>query len=294
MHPKTQKKIKKMLIQYIVVTIGCILCSIAINFFFVPHQLLSGGISGLAIIIFYLFNLPIGAQILAMNIPLLYAAYRLIGKSYAVHTVFGTLMFSFMVDAIKPFATVPIDDPILAALTGGILSGLGAGLIFRVNGSSGGMDIVAAIIKKYYSFNMGFVSFSFNCLITMIAAFFFGLKLAILTLIAMYITATLTDKVVEGINRKKTVFIVSYRSTEIAAAILDEIGRGATILHGEGAFTHQSKQVIFVVVSLTQIAQIKFIVEEVDPLAFVIVTDAAEVMGRGFTLPGTRPAQSKS
>lgn len=293
MHHKTRRKIRSTLLQYTIVTIGCILSSIAINFFFVPHKLLSGGISGLAIIFYYLFKLPIGLQLMAMNVPLLYAGYRLLGKAYAMHAVFGIMMFSFMVDAIKPFATVPIDDPILSALAGGILSGLGLGLIFRVNGSTGGMDIIAGIIKKYYSFNMGFISFAFNCVITLVAAVFFGLKLAILTLIAMYITGTLTDKVVEGVNRKKTVFIVSYHSNEIAAAILDEIGRGATILHGEGAFTHQAKQVIFVVVSLTQIAQIKFIVEEVDPLAFVIVTDAAEVMGRGFTLPGTKKKPPK-
>lgn len=280
---------KRTLLQYGIVAVGCILASIAINLFFVPHHLLSGGVSGLAIIFYYLFELPIGLQIFLMNIPLLFAAYRLLGKSYTVITIYGTILFSFTIDAFKFLAAFsPLSDPLLAAITGGIVNGIGSGLIFRVNGSAGGLDIVAAIVKKYYSFNFGAVGFAVNIVIMMIAAVLFGLTPAILTLISMFVSANLTDKVVEGINRKKTVFIVSYKSAEIAQTILQEVGRGATLLHGQGAFTKQDKQVIFVVVSLTQISQIKALVHEADPQAFMIVQDAAEVMGRGFTLPGSR------
>lgn len=280
---------RKRAIQYLIVAIGCILSSAAINLFFVPHQLLSGGVSGLAIIFYYLFQIPIGLQIFLMNLPLLYAAYRLLGKSYTVITIYGTLLFSSSVDFLRFLAELsPLDDPILAAITGGIMSGIGSGLIFRVNGSAGGLDIIAAIVKKYYSFNFGFVGFSINCFIMLIAAALFGLKPAILTLISMFVSASITDKVVEGINRKKTVFIVSYKADEIAQAILAEVGRGATLLHGQGAFTRQEKRVIFVVVSLTQISQIKLLAQEADPQAFMIVHDATEVMGRGFTLPGSR------
>ena len=280
---------KRTLLQYGIVAVGCILASIAINLFFVPHHLLSGGVSGLAIIFYYLFELPIGLQIFLMNIPLLFAAYRLLGKSYTVITIYGTILFSFTIDAFKFLAAFsPLSDPLLAAITGGIVNGIGSGLIFRVNGSAGGLDIVAAIVKKYYSFNFGAFGFAVNIVIMMIAAVLFGLTPAILTLISMFVSANLTDKVVEGINRKKTVFIVSYKSAEIAQTILQEVGRGATLLHGQGAFTKQDKQVIFVVVSLTQISQIKALVHEADPQAFMIVQDAAEVMGRGFTLPGSR------
>ena len=280
---------KRTILQYGIVAIGCILASIAINLFFVPHHLLSGGVSGLAIIFYYLFELPIGLQIFLMNIPLLYAAYRLLGKAYTIITIYGTILFSFTIDAFKFLAVYsPLSDPLLAAITGGIVNGIGSGLIFRVNGSAGGLDIVAAIVKKYYSFNFGAFGFTVNIVIMMIAAVLFGLTPAILTLISMFVSANLTDKVVEGINRKKTVFIVSYKSAEIAQTILQEVGRGATLLHGQGAFTKQDKQVIFVVVSLTQISQIKTLVHEADPQAFMIVQDAAEVMGRGFTLPGSR------
>lgn len=280
---------KRKIFQYVIVALGCVLSSAAINLFLVPHHLLSGGVSGLAIIFYYLFKFPIGLQIFMMNIPLLYAAYRLLGKEYTIITIYGTLVFSFAVDALKFLSTMaPIDDPLLSAITGGIVSGIGAGLIFRVNGSGGGLDIVAGIIKKYYSFNLGVVGFAVNCVIMLVSAMLFGLKLAILTLISMFVSANLTDKVVAGFNHKKTIFIVSYKWDEIAASILKEVGRGATILHGEGAFTRQDKRVIFVVVSLTQISQIKMVVQDIDPQAFMIVSDAAEVMGRGFTLPGVR------
>jgi len=280
---------RKQIARYLMLSIGCLISSSSINLFFVPHHLLSGGVSGLAIIFYYLYNLPIGLQIFLMNIPLLYAAYRFIGKEYAVITVYGACLFSLGVDATRFLSSwVVIDDPIISAITGGVFSGIGGGLIFRANGSAGGLDITAAIIKKYYSYNVGFVSFAVNCAIMFIAAILFGLKLAVLTLMAMFVTGNVIDNVVEGLNRKKTLHIVSYNSEKIIQSVLQEVGRGATILHGEGAFSRQDKQIIFIVVSVTQIAKIKQLVHEADPNAFMIVQDAVEVLGRGFTLPGVK------
>lgn len=275
--------------QYASVALGCLICGASINLFLVPHHLLSGGVSGLAIISYFLFGFPIGVQIFLMNIPLIYAAYRVLGRDYTIMAIFGSIMFSLAVDVTQFLTNYNLlDDTLLAALTGGLVSGLGSGIIFRVNGSGGGLDIVAAIVKKYYSFNFGIVGFAINLVIMLLAATLFGLKLAVLTLISMFVGANLTDKVVEGFNRKKIVHIVSYNTQAIVDSILKEVGRGVTILQGEGAFTRQQKQVIFVVVSLTQIAKIKYLVQEADPQAFMIVSEAAEVMGRGFTLPGAR------
>ncbi|WP_110955012.1 YitT family protein [Anaerosinus massiliensis] len=275
--------------QYLSVGIGCLLSAIAINSFLVPHHLLSGGVSGIAIILFYLSGWPIGLQMLAMNIPLFYAAYRLIGKEYLFKTIYGAVLLSLFIDLTGYLSNFMIlDDPILAAITGGVVTGIGSGLIFRANGSGGGLDVVCSILKKYYSINVGIASFSLNCMIMVVAALLFGIKLAILTLISMFIAANITDNVVEGFNRKKTLHIVSYKTEEIINVILKEVGRGATILTGQGAFTRQEKQVIFVVVSLTQIGQIKLLIQDVDPHAFMIVQDAVEVLGRGFTLPGPK------
>lgn len=275
---------KNIVKQYLIIAVGGILCAMSINIFLVPHHFLSGGVSGLAIISYFLFGLPIGLQIFVLNLPILYAAYRFIGKEYTVITVCGTVLFSLAVDATRFMAELNVlDDPMLAAIAGGLMSGIGSGLVFRVGGNLGGLDVVAAIIKKYYSFNIGFIGFSVNCVIMLLAATIFGLKLALLTLLSMFVSASIIDKVIEGFNRRKTIIIISNRGEKIAEAIISEVGRGVTFLHGEGAFTRQNKEVIFVVVNLTQIAKIKMLVHDVDPQAFMIVQDAYEVMGRGFT-----------
>jgi len=273
-------------LRYGLILFGCLISSAAINLFLVPNNLLSGGISGIAISCYYLFGLPIGTQMLIYNLPLLFAAYKTMGKAYTIDVIFGTVLFSICIDGMQFLeAYNVVDDPMLAAIYGGVFTGIGYGIIFRVNGNSGGLDIVAAIAKKYYSLNMGGVIFAFNCLIMVLAAMLFGIKLAMFTLISMFVSSLVTDKVVAGFNNKKTIILISDKTVDIADEIIKEVGRGVTFLKGEGAFTHQEKKVIFVVVNLTQIAKIKIIANLIDPMAFMIVLSANEVMGRGFTLP---------
>lgn len=275
--------------RYLLITLGCLISTCSINLFLVPHQLLSGGISGIAIIFYYLVGLPIGVQILAMNLPLLYLAYKLFGKKYALDILFGIVIFSLLVD-ITSFLNHfnAVDDVMLAAIYGGVFTGIGYGIVFRSNSSTGGMDIVAAIVKTKYGFSVGFINFAVNCGLMVVASLLFGLKLAMFTLISMFISSNLTDKVVAGLNNKKTVVIISGKSEEIAEEIIKEVGRGVTYLKGQGAFTLQDKDIIFVVVNLTQIAKIKLIVDGIDKYAFMIVQDANEVLGRGFTLPSSK------
>lgn len=275
--------------RYLLITLGCLISTCSINLFLVPHQLLSGGISGIAIIFYYLVGLPIGVQILAMNLPLLYLAYKMFGKKYALDILFGIVIFSLLVD-ITSFLNHfnAVDDVMLAAIYGGVFTGIGYGIVFRSNSSTGGMDIVAAIVKTKYGFSVGFINFAVNCGLMVVASLLFGLKLAMFTLISMFISSNLTDKVVAGLNNKKTVVIISGKSEEIAEEIIKEVGRGVTYLKGQGAFTLQDKDIIFVVVNLTQIAKIKLIVDGIDKYAFMIVQDANEVLGRGFTLPSSK------
>ena len=223
------------------------------------------------------------------NIPLFLAAYKTLGRSYTVDVIFGTVLFSICVDATRFLgAYAPVPDVMLAAIFGGVFNGIGYGIIFRMNGSSGGFDIVAAIVRKYYSFHMGGVIFAFNCVIMGIAAVLFGMMPAMFTLISMYMNSTVMDKVIGGFNHRKAILLISDRTASIAEGIITEVGRGVTFLHGAGAFTHKQKDVLFVVVNLTQIAKIKMIANAIDPQAFMIVLSANEVMGRGFTLPGIK------
>lgn len=274
------------MLRYLLVIIGCLISACGLNLFLVQQHLLSGGVGGLALIVYYLFSLPVGMLILVMNLPLLYAAYRFLGKGYLVGTIFGTVVYALLVDATQFLNAYHIvDDTMLAAIYGGVVCGLGFGIVFRAGYNTGGFDIISAIVKQYYGINIGTFNFLVNSIIVMLSAILFGIQPAMFTLISMFVTAQLTNRVVSGFNNKKTVMIVSESAREIADEIIQELGRGVTFLHGEGAFTRQPRRVIFVVVNLTQIARIKMLTAKVDPYAFMIVQDASEVMGRGFTLP---------
>ena len=273
-------------LKYIGIMAGCLVAAASINTFVVPSSLLTGGVTGIAIIFYFLAGLPIGVQTLAYNVPLLIASYKLLGKKYTLDVVIGTLMFSFALDATKFLAAyTPTDDLMLASIYGGIFNGLGYGIVFRMNGSTGGFDILGAIFKKYFSMDIGSVIFGFNCLIVAIAGVLFNVTSAMFTLICMYITSQMTNKVIDGINQRKAVLIVSDHAKDIADGIIADIGRGVTFLHGEGAYTGVEKKIVMVVVSMTQIAKIKIIVNTVDKNAFMLFLPAGEVMGRGFTSP---------
>lgn len=287
-----RRRLQHELLRYMGIALGCLLASCSINLFLIPSHLLTGGATGIAIIFYYLADLPIGVQTMAYNVPLLLAAWKLMGKTYTIDVILGTAFFSFCLDVTSFLnAYAPVDDVMLASIFGGVFNGIGYGLVFRRNGSTGGFDIIGAIVKKYYSLHMGGVIFGFNCVIMMIAAALFGVKPAMFTLISMFVNATVTDKVIAGFNSRKAVLIISDKAEEIADEILLELGRGVTFLHGQGAFTHNERDVVFVVVSLMQVGKTKLIANEIDSNAFMIIMSANEVMGRGFSKPGVHPAK---
>ena len=281
------KMLEHRLLRYLGIAAGCLIASCSINLFLVPAHLLTGGVTGIAIIAYYLVQLPIGVQTFLYNIPLLVASWKTLGRSYTVDVIIGTALFSFLLDLTRPLnAYAPVQDLMLSAIFGGIFNGIGYGIVFRMNGSTGGFDIIGAIAKKYWSLNMGSVIFAFNCGIMAVAAFLFGVAPAMFTLICMYMNGTVTDKMIAGFNRRKAVLIISDQAQHIAEGIITEVGRGVTFLHGQGAFTRRERNIVFVIVNLTQIAKIKLIANFFDPNAFMIIISANEVMGRGFSTPG--------
>ena len=272
--------------RYVGMVAGCTIAASSINLFVVPSHLLTGGVTGIAMIVYYLAELPIGVQTFLYNLPLLIASYKLLGKDYTIDVVIGTVIFSICLDATR-FLNVyaPVDDLMLASIYGGVFNGVGYGIVFRMNGSTGGFDILGAIVKKFYSMNMGTTIFAFICFIVSVAGFLFGIEPALFTLICMYVNSHVTDKVTAGFNQRKAVLIISENSADIAEAIMYEMKRGVTYLHGQGAFSGKERNVIMVVVSLTEIAKLKMIVNFLDKNAFLIMMSASEIMGRGFTMP---------
>lgn len=271
--------------RYFKILIGSLIAGLGYSTFIIPAKLLASGLSGIAVIVYYLIDLPIGLQLIVYNIPIVYLAYRVFGKLYAVDTIIGTVMLSIAIDATSFIGTYHIvEDPILNSVFGGVLVGIGCGIVFRANSNGGGFDVLGAVIKKYYSLDLGTVVFGFNLIIILVGIVLFNVSIGLYTLINMYIVGEITNKVVAGFNRKKLIIIVSPFAELMAGSIMQYLGRGVTFMHGEGAYSRKDRKVIFVVVSLTQVSKIKLIASAIDPTAFMIITDTSEVTGHGFTI----------
>ena len=280
--PKYLSTIKTLI--YII--IGATVFGVGVQGFIVPHQLLSGGISGLSLIIYYITQgvLSLGAINFLLNIPVLYAAWRWLGRWHLGVTLFGTLFMSVIINVLAPLSTLELThNPIIGGILGGLFSGLGLGIVYRGGGNTGGIDPIALIIRNRFGLQIGMM-------ILVAGAIVINIEAAATTLISTYLSAMVTNKVITGFNQRKAMFIISYKPVTICNLIIEKLGRGATILNGEGAYTHQPKQVIMVVVSLLQVARLKAAVEAEDPTAFMVITDAAEVIGTGFSAKSTKGA----
>ncbi|MUP59176.1 YitT family protein [uncultured Megasphaera sp.] len=274
---------------YIAAIVGNIICGLGINAFFIPHHLLSSGLSGIGIIIYYALGFPVGTTVFILNIPIMIACYKYMGKTYTLISLIGTVLFSAAIDLTAFTAQWDIiKDPMLSCIAGGITTGFGFGILYKYNVNSGGMDVVAAIVKKYYSLEMGNVVMGMNTLVLLCSAYMFSLEPAVLTFVGITIATIVTNKVVIGMKQRKSVIIISNHAEEIANVLMRYIGHGATYLYGQGAYTMQDKRIIYAVIKLTEVSKIKEIVNKLDSSAFMIISDASEVVGRGFTIPAPK------
>ena len=254
----TSHMLWELAVPYLASFVGSLVVAIGMNAFFIPFHLLSSGLSGVAIMIYFLTGLPVGIGIFILNIPIMIACYKFMGRRYTVLSIVGTIMLSVLVDATAFLSTWNImHDAMLSSITGGILAGIGFGIIYKYNGNSGGLDVIGAIVKKYYSLEMGTVTMILNLVILLAAAWLFSLERAVLTFVAIYIAAFITNKVVIGLKQRKSVIIISNRATPIAQILMRYVGHGATYLHGQGAYTMQDKRVIYAVIKLTEVAKVK-------------------------------------
>lgn len=268
--------------EYFVITVGCLIYAISLNYFFITNNLAEGGVAGICLIIFYLFKLPVSITYFIINIPLLLIAWRLIGREFLVKTLYGTACVSIFIWLTQEWKG-PVGDLMLGAIYGGALAGVGLGLIFMVNGSTGGTDIVAIILKKYIDIPIGRTIFSIDIIILIFAGLIFGKVIVMYTLIAMLIASKAIDYFQDGIKKSKGVTIISKKSEELRIRIMEESGRGTTIILAEGGYSRQSLPIVYCVVSKFEIGKIKNIVRDVDPTAFVTISDVSEVLGEGFS-----------
>lgn len=265
---------------------GSLIASLSIRLFIRPAGLLSGGLSGIALVLEYTLGIPLALSVFVLNIPVFYLGLRKLQRGYMLRSLIGVLSFTLFLLAWEQLIRIdqPItEDLLLTALFGGALNGIGLGMVFRGRGSVGGTDIIALVLNRTYSFSLGSSGFALNAIPLVIGVFLFDIRSIGYTLVAMYVSSKLVDKVQAGFITSKTVTIVSTRHEDISQAIIQRVHRGVTLIQGQGAFSRDDKRVILTTISLTQLPKLKDIVAELDPDAFMTVTDTSEVLGKGFS-----------
>ena len=271
-------------LDILIILIGTFISALAINLFISNAKLLSGGATGIALIFQYVFNTPSGLIVFLINIPLFFISYKFLSKRFTVYTAIGMMSFSFALIVTKPLSSlVKVDDILLYCLYGGALNGLGGGLVFSRNGSTGGTDIITMVIRKKYSnFDIGTLNFCFNLIIVAVGAFIFGLPQALYTLISMYTQGFVIDKVINGFTSKKLFLVLTEREKDIIDFVLKDMHRGITSLMAEGEFTGHKRKLLYVAVTTAQMVSLKRKILNIDPNAFITVIDVSEVNGKGF------------
>ncbi len=273
--------------DYLLMTAGALVTAYGLDAFLIPNRLAAGGLSGLATILHYLalprLNLPVGTTMLAMNAVLFVVAFRTRGWRFGARTIYGTVVLSVAIDALTPFVQpLAANDPLLAALYGGAVTGFGLGLVFKAGGNTGGTDLIAQLLARRISLGLGQLMLAIDAAVMVLAAIAFTPTLALYGIVAVFVAGGVVDLVQEGLSVNKAAYIISEHSDEVADVILHDLGRGATGLAARGLYTGESREVIFTVVSRRELDPLKALVREVDPDAFVIITDVHEVLGEGF------------
>jgi len=284
-HNKPQKsgamRTVKLAQRIIMIVFGAAMMSVALEIFLVPNQLIDGGITGISIMLSDIFDIPLGILLTLLNLPFLIIGYKQIGKTFALSTLLAVVLMSIGTQLLHPVNPITV-EPLLAAVFGGVILGVGVGLVVRYGGSLDGTEIVAILVSKRLPFSVGEVVMFFNLFILSGAGFVFGWNNAMFSLIAYYIAFKLIDVTLEGLDQSKSVWIISDKFRDIGEALTERLGRGVTYLEGEGGFSGEDKKVIFVVITRLEEAKLKSIVEDWDSDAFVAIGNIHDVKGGRF------------
>ena len=270
--------------SYVVITLGSLLYALAYNIFYAPNLVAMGGLTGLGQVLNAVIPaLPVGTTVFVMNVPLFFLGWKFIGGHLLVSSLYAMTFSSFAIDVLDMIYQFPPMDTMLAAIFGGALLGAGIGLVFSKGATTGGTDLIARLLKlKFAWLPMGTLVLIPDFIVIVLAALAFGkVESALYGLVSLFITTKVMDMVLYGLDSSKVAYIISDSCKEITAAVM-AMDRGATILHGEGAWSGDEKKVLMVAFKQKEIVPLKEKVNEIDPRAFLIVCDAHDVLGEGF------------
>ena len=272
------------LLNWVKIVIGATVAAAGFRFFTYPNDIVSGGVTGIAQIINRLSGLPVGVMIILMNIPIFIVCFRKLGVTSVIGALAVMLLNSVMIDLFQMIPLVATDDPLLAAVYGGVLNGLGYGLVYSAGATSGGTDILAKLLRRHYAYiNFGTLVMGLN--VTVVVAFaiiFHKAESCMYTMIQMFISTRIINIVIYGPGISNLCYIITAKPQELTDAITHDMKRGVTFLKAEGAWKHQERPVVMCVVKRPEIAHLRAITRSVDEKAFLIVTEAKDVFGKGF------------
>ncbi len=277
---------KKQAKEWLLITLGTLLVAAGVYFFKFPNNFSTGGVSGLAVILArYVPGITQGDFVLVINVVLLLIGFLVFGRSFGVRTAYCSLLMSgfiWVLERVLPLTHPMTSQPLMELIFAVSLPAVGSAILFNLDASSGGTDIVAMLLRKYTSLNIGNALMASDCVITVMACVAFGMETGLFSVLGLLMKCLLVDMVLENINTHKCFHIITSHPEKIEKYITGTLRRGATELHGEGAYTHEGRTVLLTVVSRREAVLLRRYVKSVDPAAFLLITNTGEIIGKGF------------
>ncbi len=264
---------------------GCAITGLAYAMFLIPHHFVPGGVSGIAMIANFFSGLPVGALIMALNVPVFLLGLKTMGKKYVLSSLAGMVVSSVFIDFFNKVLKLPsaTDNPVLASIYGGVMLGIGLGIVFRGRASTGGSDIIGMVLSKYTGMSLGYGIMITDFLIISASGFVMrSLEAPLYGYIVLFLSTKVIDMILEGWNYSKLVIITSTRTDEIADYILHGLDRSGTALRSRSLYLNREGELILTVIHRKQLADLRSSIKRIDPEAFVIINDTYDVLGKGF------------
>lgn len=277
---------RQVFLEYLMLTLATVIMSVGIYFFKFPNHFSTGGVSGISIILGELApHLSAGAFVFIINQTLLLIGFLFLGRSFGVRTAYVSILMSCIIwglEVLVPLTEPMTTQPLLELMFSVALPAIGSAILFNMQASSGGTDIIAMLLKKKTSINIGNCLLLVDFLITFAACFVFGMETGLFSILGLALKSVIVDMVLENIKVHKCCQVITSKPDEIVSFIVDELKRGATRIKGEGAYTHEDKTVILTVVNRSQAVQLRKAAKTIDPMCFILITNTTEIIGKGF------------
>ncbi|MEK4661267.1 MAG: YitT family protein [Paenibacillus sp.] len=272
---------KKRITDILFIMAGAFLFALAVNLFVIPNDLAEGGVTGITIILYYLFEWSPGLMNLILNGILLIVGYRFLDKTTTVYTIIAVVFNSLFLHLTESW-TIDSHELWINTIFGGLFAGLGIGLIVRVGGTTAGTVILARLANKYLDWNISYGLLFFDLIVAFSSFFIIGPQGLMCTIVLLFVGTKTMEFIIEGLNPKKAVMIISSKQDEIAKQVIEKMDRGVTVLSGHGYYTKNKKEILYIVISKQEVSMLKKIVRAEDEIAFITIHDVRDVFGEGF------------